>query len=133
MLSTPVRKQFLRFCNAELDPQAFDAWVCEVAGLEEEVGHGTYVDLISADYLGRDAGRMREVCGRLLEHHYPGSLERYRVVRALESMAHDDLALVQGVRELVRLYHAGCQLVPTQFVGFDSEMDSIPSPGAYHL
>jgi hypothetical protein len=134
MLSATIREQLLRFCNEELDPQSFEAWVCTASGVESEVGHGTYVDLISADYCGRDAGGVREVCASLLEHHHPGALRRYRVARILESMVQgDDAALLAGLRRLVRLHQQGYDFIPTTFVGLDSETDSIPSPQTHHL
>jgi hypothetical protein len=134
MLSPPLRRQFLKFCCAELPSPAFEAWVCETPELEDEVGHGTYLDLLSADYLGRDVGGVREVCGRLLDAHHPGTLRIYRVTRLLESMVRDESALMAGFRRLVRLHHDGYEdLVPIEFVGFDSETDSIPSPQSYHL
>jgi hypothetical protein len=61
MLSDETRRQFLRFCNGDSDPEAFELWVCAAAELEGEIGHGPHLDLISADYRGRDAGGARDL------------------------------------------------------------------------
>jgi hypothetical protein len=133
MLTKTIRRQFLQFCNAELAPAEFEAWICAAADVEATIGRTAYLDLISADYGGRDAGAMRELCERLLQEHHPGELKRYRVTRTLESMLREDEALLDGLRKLVRLRHQGCEFIPIEFVGFESETDSIPSPQAYHL
>jgi hypothetical protein len=133
MLSASNRKQLLRFCSGELKPEAFGEWVCETPGLEEEVGRGPYLDLVSADYRGREAGGIRESCTHLLHQHHPGALPRYRVTKVLEAMVRDETALLPGLRQLVRLRHDGCDFSPIAFVGFESETDTIPSPESYHL
>ena len=135
MLSDPARKQFLRFCAGESEAPAFEAWVCGAGDLEAEVGHGPYLDLISADYRGRDAYGARDLCEQLLEQHHPGVLRRYRVAAILRSMLADDAALVTGLRSLVALRHGDHQFefIPIEFVGFDSENETIPTPDRYHL
>jgi hypothetical protein len=132
MLPEPIRKPLLQFCNAELTPKEFEAWVCTV-DVEEHFGRTSYFDLISADYAGRDALAMQNLCRRILDEHHPGAFNRYRVVRILEFMLKDDESLLEGLRRLVQLRHDGCDFIPIEFVGFDSETDSIPSPKAYHL
>jgi hypothetical protein len=54
MLNESIRKQLLRFCNGETPPQAFEEWACAESDLEDQIGHGAYLDLISADYRGRE-------------------------------------------------------------------------------
>ena len=132
MLSKPIRTQLARFCVGEVDPQTFESWVCEDVGIEGELGHGVYLDLVAADYLGRDVGGARERCERVLDDHHPGMLKRYRVTRILESMIRDGSALLPGLRQLVRLYHQGYEFIPIEFVGYESETDSIPDPQTYH-
>jgi len=100
MLSGSARKQFLRFCAGECEAPAFEAWVCAAADLEAEVGHGPYLDLISADYRGRDTQGARDLCEQLLEQHHPGVLRRYRVAAILRSMLADDAALLTGLLAL---------------------------------
>jgi len=135
MLSDSTRKQFLRFCAGECEALAFEAWVCAAADLEAEVGHGPHLDLISADYRGRDAHGARDLCEQLLEQHHPGLLRRYRVAAILESMLPDDAALLTGLRRLVVLRNGDDQFefIPIEFVGFESETDTIPTPDRYHL
>ena len=98
MLSEAVRNGFLQFCDRETDPRSFETWVCAAQGLEGEIGHGPYVDLISADYRGRDIEGARDWCATLLEQHHPGSLARYRVRRIVRSMLDDDSAVIPGLR-----------------------------------
>ena len=131
MLSETLRKNLLQFCDREMDPRSFEAWVCGAQDLEGEIGHGPYVDLISADYQGRDIAGARELCERLLEQHHPGNLARYRVRRILRSMLEDDSAVLVGLRRLVALRHEGYEFIPIEFVGFDSESDGIPTPDRY--
>lgn len=135
MLSDSARKQFLRFCAGESDAAAFEAWVYAAADLEGEVGHGPYLDLISADYGGRDAHGARDLCERLLEQHHPGVVGRYRVAAILKSMLGDDTALLTGLRRLVALRNGDdrFEFIPIEFVGFESENELIPSPDRYHL
>ena len=38
-------------------------------------------------------------------------------------MLSEDAGIPAGLRELVRLHHAGVKFVPTIFVGFDSEIE----------
>jgi hypothetical protein len=133
MLSEAVRKSFLRFCDGETDPMSFETWVCATQGLEGEIGHGPYLDLISADYRGRDIEGVRDQCARLLEQHHPGSLARYRVRRILSSMLDEESAVIPGLRRLVTLRHDSDEFIPIEFVGFDSELDGVPTPDRYHL
>src|SRR5450631_3535788 len=133
MLSKPIRTQLARFCVGEVDPQTFESWVCEDAGIEGELGHGVYLDLVASDYQGRDVGGARELCERVLDDHCPGMLKRYRVTRILESMIRGGSALLPGLRQLVELYHNGYEFIPIDFVGHESETDSIPGPQTYHL
>jgi hypothetical protein len=133
MLPETSRKQFLRFCSAEITPAEFESWICGAADIDGAIGHTAYIDLVSADYRGRDVTGVRELCERLLEEHHPGALNRYRVSRTLQSMLKDDVALLEGLRTLVRLRHDGCDFIPIEFVGFESETDSIPRAKAYHL
>jgi hypothetical protein len=128
MLSKPIRTQLARFCAGEVDPQTFESWVCEDVGIEGELGHGVYLDLAAADYRGRDVGGVRELCERILDEHHPGMLKRYRVMRVLESMIRGGPALLPGLRQLVGLYHQGYEFIPIEFVGCESETDSIPGP-----
>jgi hypothetical protein len=132
MLSEEIRKNLLQFCDRETDPRSFETWVCGADDLEAAIGHGPYVDLVSADYQGRDITGARELCEQLLEQHHPGNLARYRVRRILRSMLEDDLAVLVGLRRLVALHHAGDEFIPIEFVGFDSETDGIPTPDRYH-
>jgi hypothetical protein len=133
MLSDETRRQFLRFCNQESDPRAFESWVCAASNLEGEIGPGSHLDLISADYRGRDVGAARELCERLLDLHHPGSLARYRLLQILRSMIDDDSAVVGGLRKLAALRHDDDDYIPIEFVGFDSETDGVPTPDRYHL
>ena len=133
MLSESIRRHFLQFCAVELEPLAFEAWICAADGVESQIGHTAYLDLVSADYQGRDVAGMLDLCKALLEQHHPGSLNRYRSIKILESMLKDDAALLAGLRQLVALRHEGCEFIPDEFVGFESETDAIPSPAAYHL
>lgn len=133
MLSEAIRKNLLQFCDRESDPRSFETWVCSAQDLEAEIGHGPYVDLVSADYQGRDIAGVRELCESLLEQHHPGNLARYRVRRILRSMLEDDSTVIVGLRRLVALHHAGDELIPIRFVGFDSETDGVPTPDRYHL
>ena len=133
MLSEANRKGFLKFCDRENDPRSFETWVCAAQGLEGEIGHGPHLDLMSADYRGRDIEGARDRCARLLEQHHPGSLVRYRVRRILRSMLDDDSAVIPGLRRLVTLRHESDELIPIEFVGFDSELDGVPTPDRYHL
>ena len=133
MLSKSIRTHLARFCVGELDPQTFESWVCEDVGIEDELGHGVYLDLAAADYRGRDVGGVRELCERVLDEHHPGMLKRYRVTRILESMIPGGPALLPALRQLVGLYHQGYEFIPIEFVGYESETDSIPGPKTYHL
>jgi hypothetical protein len=132
MLSDETRRQFLRFCNLESDPQAFELWVCAASDLEGEIGHGSHLDLISADYRSRDAGGVRDLCARILELNHPGSLARHRVRLVLRSMIDDESAVVGGLRKLVALRQDDDEIIPIDFVGFDSETDGVPTPDRYH-
>jgi hypothetical protein len=133
MLSETSRKNLLQFCDRESSPRSFETWVCGAEDLEREIGHGPYVDLISADYKGRDVSGARELCERLLEQDHPGSLARYRVRRVLRSMLEDESAVIGGLRRLVALRHEGDDCIPIEFVGFESETDHVPTPDRYHL
>ena len=114
MLTDSVRKQLLRFCVGEAEAAAFEAWVCAAPDVEAQIGHGAYVDLISADYRGRDVGGVRELCTNLLELHHPGAVARYRVGTILLSMLGDDSALIAGLRKLVVLRHSGDDFIPNR-------------------
>jgi hypothetical protein len=133
VLTDSVRKHLLRFCVGESDGAAFEAWVCAAPDVEAQIGHGAYLDLIVADYRGRDLGGARQLCATLLEQHHPGALARYRVGTILQSMLADDSALLTGLRKLVVLRHSGDEFIPIAFVGFDSETDTIPTPDHYGL
>jgi hypothetical protein len=133
MLTEPTRRQFLQFCNGEIDADTFEAWACSDDELESQIGHGAHLDLISADYRGREAAAVRERCAALLEQHHPGDLARYSIRSILKSMLHDRTAVIPGLRKLVRLRHDGNEDIPIEFVGFDSELDDVPSPEHYHL
>ena len=132
MLNQSTRRHFLQFCNGEIDEAAFEAWVCADDELERQVGHDTHLDLVSADYRGRDAVAVRERCAALLEQHHPGCLSRYRIRSILRRMIDDRAAVIPGLRELLRLRNDGSEDVPIEFVGFDSELDGVPSPENYH-
>jgi hypothetical protein len=73
MLSEAVRKNLLQFCDRETDPRAFEAWVCGAQALEGEIGHGPYIDLVSADYQGRDIAGARERCESCWKSTIPGT------------------------------------------------------------
>jgi|KBSMisStaDraftv2_1062788.scaffolds.fasta_scaffold345805_3 hypothetical protein len=133
MLSESARRHFLQFCNGEIDAATFEAWVCADDELEGQIGHGPHLDLISADYRGREAVATRERCAALLEQHHPGNLNRYRIRTILQSMLDDPATVIPGLRKLVSLRHGGNDDIPIEFVGFDSELDGVPSPEHYHL
>jgi hypothetical protein len=133
MLTESTRRQFLQFCNGEVDTEAFEAWVCADDELEGQIGHGAHLDLVTTDYRGREAVAARDRCAALLELHHPGNLARYRVRSILQRMLADPEAVVPGLRKLVGLRHDGNEDIPIEFVGFDSELDDIPSPEHYHL
>src|SRR6185295_9681526 len=92
MLTQSARRQFLRFCNSEIDAEMFEAWVCADDELESQIGHGAHLDLITADYRGREAAAARERCAALLEQHHPGNLARYRIRSILQGMLGDRAA-----------------------------------------
>jgi hypothetical protein len=48
-------------------------------------------------------------------------------------MLDDDAAVIPGLRRLVTLRHDGDEFIPIEFVGFDSELDGVPTPDRYHL
>jgi hypothetical protein len=48
-------------------------------------------------------------------------------------MLNDRAAVIPGLRKLVRIRHGGNEDIPIKFVGFDSELDDVPSPEQYHL
>jgi hypothetical protein len=48
-------------------------------------------------------------------------------------MLEDPDSVIPGLRDLVRLRHDGYPDIPIEFVGFDSEMDGVPTPDHYHL
>ena len=49
-------------------------------------------------------------------------------------MLDDDSAVIPGLRRLVTLRHDGDEFIPIEFVGFDSELDGVPTPNSrYHL
>ena len=48
-------------------------------------------------------------------------------------MLDDDSAVIPGLRGLVTLRHDSDELIPIEFVGFDSELDGVPTPDRYHL
>jgi hypothetical protein len=48
-------------------------------------------------------------------------------------MVDDESAVIPGLRRLVALHHDGDELIPVEFVGFDSELDGVPTPDRYHL
>jgi hypothetical protein len=133
MLSETSRRNLLRFCARETDPRAFESWVCGAQDLEGEIGHGPYVDLVCADYKGRDVSGARELCEKLLDQHHPGSLARCRVRRVLRSMLEEESAIVAGLRRLVALRNEGHDFIPIAFVGFDSETDDVPTADRYPL
>ncbi|HEY7373928.1 MAG TPA: hypothetical protein VIF57_17340 [Polyangia bacterium] len=133
MLTESTRRKFLQFCNGEIDAERFEAWVCADEELESQLGHGAHLDLIAADYRGRDAAATRDRCAALLEQHHPGNLVRYRIRSILQRMLDDQGAVIPGLRELVRLRHDGNEDIPIEFVGFDSDLDGLPSPEHYHL
>lgn len=132
MLSQPIRKRLLQFCAAELDAASLQAWLCAADDAEAQLGPSAYLELISADHHGQAAEGLRELCKSLLEHHRPGSLNRYRVARTLQAMLQNDEALLPGLRTLVRLRREGCGFIPIEFVGFESETDDLPGPAVYH-
>jgi len=132
MLSEETRRSLLSFCTGETDALAFEAWVNTHDEVEGQIGHGMYLELISADYRGRDVAAVRDLCARLLDQHHPGNLRRYRIRSIVRGMIEDPLAVVPGLQGLVRLWHEGCDDVPIEFVGFDSEMDGVPTPEHYH-
>jgi hypothetical protein len=133
MLTESTRRHFLQFCTGEIGAGTFEAWVCADEGLENQIGHGPHLDLIAADYQGREAAAARDRCAALLEQHHPGTLARYRIRSILQKMLHDQGAVIPGLRELVRLRHDGNEDIPIEFVGFDSELDGVPSPEHCHL
>lgn len=133
MLPPPIRTPFLQFCNGELAPPEFEAWICAAGEVEPLIGRTEYLDLISADYTGRDLAAKRDLCRRILEQHHPGAFDRYRVTRLLAAMLADDESLLDGLRELVRLRRQGCGFIPIEFVGMESETDAYPAPSSYHL
>jgi hypothetical protein len=134
-LSDSSTSRFLRFCAGDDGPRTFEDWVYAAPDLEAEIGPGPHLDLIAADYRGRDVSSARDLCGRLLEERHPGLLARYRVATILESTLADDGALLSGLRRLIALRHdeAHTDLIPIEFVAFDSETDGMPTPDRYHL
>jgi hypothetical protein len=133
MLNQSTRRHFLQFCNGEIDAGTFEAWVCTDGELEEQIGHGAHLDLITTDYRGRDAVAARDRCAALLEEHHPGTLRRHVVRSILVAMVENPAAVIPGLRRLVRLQQDGNEDIPIEFVGFDSELDEVPSPDRYHL
>lgn len=116
-----------------MDAEPFETSVCADEELENQIGHGAHLDLIAADYGGREAGADRDRCAALLEQHHPGNLVRYRIRSILQRMLHEEAAVISGLRELVRLRNEGNEDIPIEFIGFDSELDGVPSPEKYHL
>jgi hypothetical protein len=59
--------------------------------------------------------------------------DKEKVCKILRQMINGSLDLVSGCRDLTHLHHKGFDFIPIRFVGFDSELDSIPLPEQYHL
>lgn len=59
--------------------------------------------------------------------------QKEEVLRILENLLGGELDLVDACRELTKLYHQGYDFIPIEFVGYDSEMDSIPLTKFRHL
>jgi hypothetical protein len=125
MLPAKIRTHLLQYCAGETSPAEFESWVFAADDLEQWIGHTAYVDLTSADYRGREAAGMREVCEGLVEEHHPGALTRYLVTKTLDSMLRAGADPLNGVPALVQLREQGCEFIPIIFLGIWSEVDSM--------
>jgi hypothetical protein len=58
---------------------------------------------------------------------------RLCAIRVLSAMINGSLDVHAGCRELVALRNRGCEFIPIDFVGFDSELDLVPPPAVQPL
>ncbi len=118
----------------ELDRHTFVDWICQEARLEPLLGKTLYLDLLSFDY-STPQGKFESVVlvkNFLLSTHREYCQKR-EVVLILKEMIADKIPLVRGLRQLVKLYHNGYDFIPINFVGYESETDSVPDPKQKHL
>jgi hypothetical protein len=110
----------------------FEQWVYESALAQRVLGPDAYFALAALDYRGRFAVHdTRALIERLYAERRPGALPIDRARRVAREFLDGHRDLWSTSATLATIWRTdGEEWVPIEFVGIDSELDSIPPPGA---
>ena len=129
-----VRAALVRFLMGETTTNHFETWIYESQPLERVLGKAEYAEIAGYDFRSTNAvGELRVRLERLLEHRWPGSLDRARAQVACEGIIDGTIDLVRGCQILAALAAKGVEGIPTDFVIWDDEFDGYPTADRYPL
>jgi hypothetical protein len=122
------RTALLRFVMGDTATNEFETWIYESQPLGRLLGKAEYAEIAGYDYRNANVvGELRVCLERLLEHRWPGSLERTRAQVACEGIVDGTIDLVRGCHILAALAAKGVEGISSDFVIWDDEFDGYPT------
>jgi hypothetical protein len=131
-MTTKTKEFLFEFLDNEVALVDFEQWIYKDKELETSQPT-LYQDLISFDFGDRDA--KRGIKNKLEPYIDSKEFNVWRTRRLLNKIIEDKIDIVLGTRKLRELYFDTGEnfIPPTLGIGFESELDDLPTPDEYHL
>jgi len=131
-MTTTTREFLFEFLDNEVTLANFERWIYK--NKELQTAQPTlYQDLLLFDYGDRDA--THGIKNKLEPYLDKKEFNVWRTKRLLSKIIEDKIDIVLGTRKLRELYFDTGQnfIPPTLAIGFESELDDLPTPDEYNL
>ncbi len=128
-------RHFALFLSGRLSLAEFESWVYKTDGLEGVLGSDRYLRLISFPFKAEQATtQLADLLVQFARDLDAHEFIKQRAIIVLENMLNEKVTLPSGCLQLTHLRNGGGeQIIPIEFVGYESELDTVPEPENYHL
>lgn len=123
---------FEDFAVGRLSIGDFQTQMYSRPALADVLGGALHGELLNADYSPAGAPEIYRRVEEFLEQQFPGRLSILRVQALCDQLLSGTVDVKTGCRELLRL-RANEPWIPAIVVGYDSELDNVPSPSLRSL
>ena len=131
-MTTKTKEFLFNFLDNEVAVVVFEQWIYKDKELEI-IEPTLYQDLILFDFTDKDA--KQGIKDKLNPYLDTKEFNVWRTKRLLNKIIDDKIDIVLGTRKLRELYFDTGEnfIPPTLGIGFDSELDDLPTPDEYHM
>jgi len=126
MIDLTITRIFKDFVTGDLSLNEFERWIKTDASLMQQLDKTDYQSLINFDMGCRDSSIQFEL-SNLVSYIWARNIDPNKEVELtrniLAGMIEGTVGIIEGCRELNRLFWQGNGFIPIIFVGYDSELD----------